>query len=309
MRAAVVRSVGGPESVEVLEVPRPVPGPLQVLIRVAAAGLNPADVALWSGAFGPIPDGVASGIGFDVSGTVVDKGALVGDIAVGADVIAIVHRADLPVRGQAEFVAVDSHAVAPAPTLVDAVGAATLPLNSLTALRLLDAVALHPGQSVLVTGAAGAVGGFAVQLARVAGVRTIGVAGADDADLVTGTLGATWFVDRAAPLAEAVRELVPGGVDAAVDAALIGGQALSAVRDNGRFASANPVAGPPSERGIEVFPVSAQPDGRRLALMAHLADVGLLTPRVAEVFALGDAAKAHARLAAGHLRGRLVLVP
>ena len=196
---------------EVLEVPRPVPGPLQVLIRVAGAGLNPADAALWTGAFGPIPDGVALGIGFDVAGTVVERGALVGDIATGAEVIAVVHRSDLLVRAQAEFVAVDSYAVAPAPNLVDAVRAATLPLNSLTALRLLDAAALRAGQSMLVTGAAGAVGGYAVQLARVAGIKTVAVGRADDADLLTGTLGATWFVDRAASLAKVVRDLVPGG--------------------------------------------------------------------------------------------------
>lgn len=309
MRAAVVRSVGGPDAVEVIEVPRPVPGPFQVLIKVSAAGLNPADAGVWSGAFGPAPEGSHLGLGWDVAGTIVEVGWGVGSLATGASVIAIVQHSAQPVRGQAEYVAVDAYAVATAPSLILPILAATLPLNTLTAATMLDPLELRAGQTLLVTGAAGAVGGYVVQLARVAGVKTIAVGRASDEELLTKTLGATWFVDRDDDLAAAVRRISPVGVDAVADAAVIGGTLLAALRDGGRFSTANPVEGPAPERGIEVYTTSVAPDGRRLAEMSHLADVGLLTPRVAETFPLDEAAKAHARLAEGGLRGRLVLVP
>jgi len=309
VRAAVVRTVGGPDAVEVIDVPRPVPGPGQVLIKVSAAGLNPADAAVWSGLFGPAPDGSHLGLGWDVAGTIAEVGWGPGNLSVGDPVIAIVKQSPQPVRAQAEYVVVDGYAVAAAPSLIPPILAATLPLNTLTAATMLDPLALCAGQTVLVSGAAGAVGGYAVQLARVAGVKTIAVGRADDEELLTKTLGATWFVDRADDLAAAVRRFAPVGVDAVVDAASVGGALFAALRDGGRYSIANPVEGPAPERGIEVFTTSVAPDGRRLAGMSHLADVGLLTPRVAETFPLDDAAKAHARLAEGGLRGRLVLVP
>jgi len=309
VRAAVVRTVGGPDAVEVLEVPRPVPGPGQVLIKVSAAGLNPADAGVWRGLFGPPPEGSHLGLGWDVAGTIADVGWGPGNLSVGDPVIAIVKQSTQPVRAQAEYVAVDVFAVAAAPSLISPILAATLPLNTLTAATMLDPLALRAGQTLLVAGAAGAVGGFAVQLARVAGVKTIALGRASDEELLTTTLGATWFVDRDDDLAAAVRRISPGGVDAVVDAAMIGEPLLAALRDGGRYSIANPVEGPAPERGIEVYKTSVAPDGRRLAEMSHLADVGLLTPRVAETFPLDDAAKAHARLVEGGLRGRLVLVP
>jgi NADPH:quinone reductase-like Zn-dependent oxidoreductase len=139
------------------------------------------------------------------------------------------------------------------------------------------------------------------------GLRVIAAAGEDDEELVR-RLGATAFVSRSANLARAVRDLVPGGVDAAFDAAVLGYPALDAVRAGGSFA-AFAGSGPVPLRGIRVEPVYIHADGAALAGLSALAASGKLTLRVAGTYRLSDAAKAHKRLHAGGLRGRLVLIP
>jgi NADPH:quinone reductase-like Zn-dependent oxidoreductase len=150
------------------------------------------------------------------------------------------------------------------------VHASTLPLNALTAAWALDLLGLREGQSLLVTGAAGAVGGYAVQLATRQGISVTALAREKDEQLVR-SLGAAHVTG------------VTGGADfgAVLDAAILGEPALARV----------------------------SPDGARLAELVRLVDEGVLTLRVAETYALEEAAKAHARLAEGGLRGRLVIVP
>lgn len=140
------------------------------------------------------------------------------------------------------------------------------------------------------------------------GLRVIAAAGDGDEKLV-GNLGAAEFVPRSAALAPAVRDLAPGGVDAVFDAAVLGWPALDAVRAGGAFAAfigAGPV---PPLRGIRVVPIAIHADGAALAGLSRLAAAGKLTLRVAETYPLADAAKAQQRLAAGGVRGRLVLIP
>jgi NADPH:quinone reductase-like Zn-dependent oxidoreductase len=198
-------------------------------------------------------------------------------------------------------------AVAPAPD-TDLVAAATLPLNGLTALQSLDLLGLEPGQTVLVTGAAGAVGGFAVELAAARGLRVVAAASDHDEELVRG-LGADVFVPRSAPLAETVRQVVPGGVDGALDAAVLGLPALDAVRGGGAFVVVIAGAAPPPLRGIRVANVLVRADGAALRELSALVDQGRLTLRVAGTLPLTEVAEAHRRLEKGGLRGRLVLVP
>ncbi|MEZ7125031.1 zinc-binding dehydrogenase [Nonomuraea sp. AD125B] len=158
------------------------------------------------------------------------------------------------------------------------------------------------------TGAAGAVGGFAVQLAAARGLRVIAVAGADDEPLVR-RLGAELFVPRTARLGEAVRRLVPGGAHAALDAAVAGVAALDAVRSGGAFAALVAGGAPLPLRGIRVFHHWIRADGALLSRLAALVEAGSLTLRVAESMPLDQVAAAHRRLAEGGLRGRLVLTP
>ncbi|MFF8013897.1 zinc-binding dehydrogenase [Streptomyces sp. NPDC007929] len=296
MRAVVVNSFGGPDVVEVVETEVPEPGARQVRIKVAAATLNPVDAGVRAGVFGGA--GKRIGLGWDVAGTV-DAVGVAGSWSVGDEVVALDYGMVKPLGTHAEYVVVDTGAAALAPATVDAVRAATLPLNALTAAQALDRLELAPGESLLVTGAAGAVGGYAVQLAAHRGIPVTGLAREGDEAFVR-SLGATGFVSGV---------VADGGFDAVLDAAVLGAPALAAVRDGGRYIGVIPQAEPGSVRGVRTGAVEVSADGARLAELVRLVDEGVLTTRVAETFALEDAAKAHARLDGGGVRGRLVLVP
>ena len=312
MRAVVVRNYGGPEALETADVPVPEPGPGQVRIRVAAAAVNPIDAATRQGLMnmgrpGVISDREQVGIGWDVAGTVEAAGPGVTSLRTGEQVIGLRDRLDQPLGTYAEQVVLDAADVAPAPQGVDSAAAATLPLNGLTTVQALDLLGLSAGQTILVTGAAGGLGGFGVELAAMRGLRVVAAAGDNDEKLVR-ELGAAEFVPRSADLAAAVRDLVPGGVDAVFDAAVLGYPAMDAVRAGGSHASFSGPA-PVPVRGIRVVPVTIHADGAALSALSALAAAGKLTLRVAETYGLEDAALAHERLEAGGLRGRLVLIP
>ncbi|MHA4817243.1 zinc-binding dehydrogenase [Streptomyces aculeolatus] len=297
MRAAVVTEFGGPEAVTIADVEVPEPGAGQVRIKVAAAALNPVDGGTRAGVFGAAPGGGYTGLGWDAAGTVDAVGAGAG-FAAGDAVVALVHGVAKPLGSHAEYVVVDGAAVARAPEAVDAVHAAALPLNALAADQALDLLDPAPGSSLLVTGAAGALGGYAIQLAGDRGVTVTGLARESDEELIR-SLGAEFTTD-------------PGraAYDAVLDAAVLGGElALRWTRDGGAFAAVIPNTAPSPARGIRTAALDVRADGARLAELARLADDGVLTPRVAETYALADAPKAHARLAEGGIRGRLVLVP
>ncbi|MER6079157.1 NADP-dependent oxidoreductase [Streptomyces sp. NPDC001833] len=296
MRAAVVNTFGGPEAVEVVETERPEPSPTQVRIKVAAAALNPVDAGVRAGFFGGA--GKRIGLGWDVAGTV-DAAGVATAWSVGDQVVALAPGIVRPLGSHAEYVVVEADAAATAPATVDAVHAATLPLNGLTAVQALDLLELTEGQSLLVTGAAGAVGGFAVQLAAHRGIAVTALAREADEELVR-SLGAAHFTAGA---------VEAGGFDAVLDAAVLGEPALEWVRDGGGYVGVRPGGEPAPVRGVRTAAVAVTSDGTRLAELVRLVDEGVLTLRVAETFALDDAAKAHARLAAGGVRGRLVLVP
>ncbi|MFF3615950.1 NADP-dependent oxidoreductase [Streptomyces sp. NPDC002580] len=296
MRAAVVTEFGGPEAVEIVEVAVPEPGARQVRIKVAAAAVNPVDAGTRAGVFGGA--GERLGLGWDVAGVVEAAGGASGWNA-GDEVVALAYGTAKSLGTHAEYVVVDADAVAAAPRTVDAAHAATLPLNALTAAQALDRLALEPGQSLLVTGAAGAVGGYVVQLAARLGVSVTALAREDDEELVR-SLGADRFVSGA---------VAPGSVDAVLDAAILGADALEWVRDGGAFLGVIPGAHPASVRGVRTGAVEVAADGARLARLVELVDEGALTTRVAGTYALDEAVKAHARLSEGGLRGRLVLTP
>jgi NADPH:quinone reductase-like Zn-dependent oxidoreductase len=319
MRAVVVRTYGGPEALEIEELPLPVPGPGQIRIRVRAAAVNPVDVFVRSGTAalaGMLPDRAGVGIGWDVAGEVDAVGpALVAAassagaaFAVGDRVVGLSDRLDVPTAGYADYLVLDADSVAAAPRDVSIEAAATLPLNGLTAAQALAGLGLRAGRTLLVTGAAGAVGGYAVELAVAAGLRVVAAASERDRELVLG-FGAELFVPREAELGAAVRALVPGGVDGVLDAATIGVRAHDALRGGGSFASVTGPATPPALRGTRVHTVFVRADGRQLAELVALVEAGTLTLRVAETFPLEKAASAHHRFAEGAVRGRLVLVP
>ncbi|MFF4020149.1 NADP-dependent oxidoreductase [Streptomyces sp. NPDC001843] len=296
MRAAVVRTFGGPEAVEVVEAEVPEPRAREVRIKVAASALNPVDAGARSGAFGGA--GKQVGLGWDVAGTV-DAVGVATAWNVGDEVVALDYGMTKPVGAHAEYVVVPTDAVALAPATADAAHAATLPLNALTAAQGLDLLELAPGQSLLVTGAAGAVGGYAVQLAVHQGVSVTALAREGDEELVR-SLGAAHATSG---------DIAPAGYDAVFDAAVLGEPALEWVRDGGGYVGVIPQAQPAPVRGVRTSAVEVAADGARLAELVRLADEGVLTLRVAETYSLEDAVKAHVRQAEGGVRGRLVIVP
>jgi NADPH2:quinone reductase len=307
MRAAVVRKAGGPEAVEVLEVPLPEPGPFQLRIKIAAAALNPADRAVWAGVFRPAEGVEYIGLGLDGAGTVDAVGPGVA-LPIGTPVIVFDSGVLNATKTQAEYLVTDLNSIALAPAGMDLTLAATIPLNTMTASLALDYFPLHPRDTLLVTGAAGAVGGFAVELARTRGVRIIAQGRSEDEQFLRDR-GATSFVSRDEDLNEAVRRFAPDGVDGVLDAAALGAPAMAAVRDGGVYVSVRADVLPESERGVVVRLTTAGPEPTRLSYLSALAEVGLLTPRVAQTFPLEQAAEAHALLAEGGQRGRILLVP
>ncbi|MGW7425178.1 NADP-dependent oxidoreductase [Streptomyces sp. NPDC054813] len=302
MRAVVLTTYGGPERLSVSDVPEPaVPEPDGVLVRVAAAAVNPVDLQTRAGAHAEHsafrPPMI---LGWDVAGTVTAVGDDVTGFRVGDPVVAMSAQMATGRGTYAETVALPADIVAPAPASVPLTTAAGLPLAALTARQALDALALPDGATLLVTGALGAVGGLAVQLARLRGLTVVAqVRSARDEDHAR-ALGA----DR---VVSAARIPVPG-VDGLLETAGLP-EAIGAVRDNGRAVSVVPTRVPAAERGIHVAVSHVEQDGPGLAALGSLVDGGGLRLRTAKELGFEDAPEAHRLLAAGGVRGKLLLLP
>jgi NADPH:quinone reductase-like Zn-dependent oxidoreductase len=181
-------------------------------------------------------------------------------------------------------------------------------MNGLTARRALDLLQLRPGEVVAVTGAAGAFGGYVVQLAKSDGLTVVADAADNDEDLVR-DLGADVVVRRGDDVADRIREHFPDGVDGLADGSLQGAAVLPAVKDGGAVATVRGYRGD-GQRGLRVTPVWVREmaeEQEKLERLREQAEKGELTLRVADVLRAEDAAEAHRRLEAGGVRGRLVL--
>jgi NADPH2:quinone reductase len=312
MRAVGIMEFGGPEALRLVELPDPEAGPGEVRLRVRAATVNPTDTVLRSGGradrlkdvpppYVPCMDaaGVLEQIGEGVET----------DLRLGERVMAIV----LPL-GQhgayAERVVVPAASVVRSPSMVSDAEAATLPMNGLTVRQALDELALEPGQTLAVTGAAGAVGGYAVQMGKAAGLWVIADAAPRDEELVR-ALGADAIVARGDDFARRVRQIAAGGVDGLIDAAVMNAIVAPAVRDGGRVATLRGYdGGDVAGSGVTFCPIFVRNyarEQRKLEALGHLVEQGELTLRVARTLPAEDAAEAHRLLEAGGVRGRLVL--
>lgn len=310
MTSIVVNSFGGPEVLELVERPLPDPGPGQVRVRVEAAGVHPVDLFVRSGPpAGFLADRVQPPyiLGWDLAGAVDAVGDGVTGFRPGDRVIGLTSWKRTGAGSYTDYAVFDASWLAPAPTSVSAAEAATIPLNALTAAQAVDRLDVAPGTTIVVTGAAGSLGGFAVELAVARGFRVLAVAARADESVVR-TFGAELFVTRSDDVAQAVRAMLPAGADGLVDAAVIGPPAIGAVRDGGRFVAVTAHA-PAPERGVNVTVIDVQPDGPRLAELSAAVDAGTITPRLVATYPFAQVAEAHRRQAKGGIRGRLVLVP
>ena len=292
MRVAEVAQFGGPEALRLGERPDPSAGPGEVVVRIGAANVNPTDLATRAGVHSPPGLALPYVPGWDLAGTV-DGERVVGMIPFG--------RIGGRVGAYAEAAAVDPEWLAPLPDGVDDVTAATLPLNALTARQGLDLIAAPAGATLLVTGATGAVGGFATQLAVRDGLRVVALASTDDEDWVA-SLGADEVLPRGTDLARI------GTVDAVFDGIPLGPESTASLRDGGTAVFTRPPRAEP-ERGMRFETVFVQPDPDMLRALAEDLAAGRLRTRIADVVPLADAARAHALNEAGGLRGKVVLQP
>jgi NADPH2:quinone reductase len=313
MKVVGLTKFGGPEVLEIIEVPDPHPGPGEVRVRVHAAAVNPSDLAVReSGYHGRMADLPKPYIpGWDASGVIDEVGPGTDErLKVGDKVVAVTSSTS-PAKGayQQELI-VPAASVVHAPRNLDFPAASTLLMNALTARLGLDAMALKPGQTLAVTGSAGALGGYVIQLARADGLRVIADVSDSQADHeLIKRLGADQLVARGPGFTDRVRALIPNGVDGLFDTALLNGAAVPAIADGGVLVTVR-AWNEPVERGIRVFPVlvaTALTDTAKLARLRDQAEAGVLTPRVARVLPAAQAAEAHRILEKGGVRGRLVL--
>ncbi|MEX3757342.1 NADP-dependent oxidoreductase [Mycobacteroides abscessus] len=313
MRAVGFSEFGGPEVMKVLSLPEPIPGPGEVRIRVTAADINPSDALARSGRLvetGPkrFPLSQSYVVGWNVAGVIDSVGSINGsNLRVGDSVIALV-LPRLTAGAQAEYVVAPVDQVVLAPQNMSLVEASTLLLNAYSAWLALDRLSLSKGDSVLVTGGAGAVGSYVIELAKSYGLVVIADAAPKDRDLVADS-GADVVLPRGDGLLQAVLDQV-GQVGGTVDTALVGASLSTAVRDGGTIFTLQPPPEPETARvkyEFEDIYFHVPNSGRILQRLRDLAEQGVLTPRVADVYLPQQIVEAHERLSQGNLRGRLVL--
>ena len=310
MRAIGVSEFGGPDVLREFQIPERHAGPGEVRIDVRAAAVNPTDTVLRSGAYAERlrtnpPPYVP---GMDVAGVLDEVGPEVSGLGVGDQVMAIVVP-DGAHGGYSESLVLPERSVVRVPAGADDVAAASLPMNALTARQALDLLELQPGQTLAVTGAAGAFGGHVVQLAKADGLKVIADAADKDRELVR-SLGADVIVERGDDVAKRLREVEPEGVHAVADGAVHNELVLPAVRDGGRVATVRFFSAE-GERGITYHPVSVrdyQLEKEKLDRLRAQVEEGVLSLRVAQTFSADQAPEAHRALEAGGARGRMVLM-
>jgi NADPH:quinone reductase-like Zn-dependent oxidoreductase len=306
MRAAVADRYGGPDVLEVREVDDPKVGPDYVLVRVAAASINPVDSKIVAGRLeGAFPVVWPLIPGWDVAGEVVGVGPAVRHVHVGDQVVGYARKDLVGTGSWAELVALPARAVGPAPPGLDAVHASCLPLAGMTAWQcLVEDLEVGAGDTVLIHAATGGVGHLATQLAVARGARVIGTCSEPNHDFLRSLGGEP--VSYGEGLAERVRSVAPDGVDAMAD--LVGGGVLDAtaslLRTPGRVVSILERDAATTHGGTYVF---VRPERAHLVALAELSERGRITPHVQSVHDLDAVRAAVEEATGGSVRGKVVL--
>ena len=309
MKAVRFHEYGDPGVLRYEDVEQPVPGPGEVRLRVAGSAFNPVDDGIRGGYLqGPFPVALPHIPGIEVAGTVDALGEGVAGVQLGDDVIGF-----LPIAGDgaaAEYAVAPAEILAPAPTSIPLGDAAALPMVGLTAWQaLFDDAGLEAGQRVLINGAGGAVGGYAVQLAKGAGAYVIATASPRSVARVR-SAGADEVIDHTA-----ADVTVAEPVDVLLNLARIAPEQLAAlvavVRPGGVVVNTVPTIPTPAddERGVRAVGLLVRSDTDQLGHLVALVDRGELRIDVAERVPLTELAAIHARAATGDLRGRVVVLP
>lgn len=311
MKAVRFHEYGGPEVLRYEDVEQPEPGTGQVRVRVAATSFNPVDDGIRGGYLqGPFPVTLPHVPGIDVAGTVDALGAGVDAWQVGDEVVGFLPMVDD--GASAEYVLAPAEVLTAAPRAIPLADAAALPEVGLTARQaVVEDAGVRPGQRVLVNGASGAVGGYAVQLAKRAGAVVVATGGPRSAERLR-ALGADDVVDHTAgDVADAVTE----PVDVLINLARLAPERFAAlvgrVRDGGVVVNTVPASPAPADeaRGVRAVELFVRNDATALAELVTLVDRGELTVDVDRRVSLAELASVHAAADAGTLRGKVVVVP
>jgi NADPH:quinone reductase len=297
MRAVILTSFGGLDALELADLAEPIPGEGEEVVSVRAVALGPWDLTAADGYFRQLGGSTAfpQVQGWDFSGQTAD----------GRRVLGFTAQPWMGVGAMAEQIAMPAALLAPLPDGLDWAQGAALPVSALTAQLLNEAAKVSEGDVVLVTGAAGMVGGMAAQVARSRGARVVAAVRDSDAAQAR-SLGAEATVSTGAELADEVRQGWPDGIDACLDT--IGLQAaLATVRDGGAYVTTQPTGVPSAERGISAQAVQVQPDAAALGPLAEQAATGGLTVRVAATVPLAEFRRGYDLLARGGVRGKIVV--
>lgn len=298
MRAVTLTSFGGLEALELADLPEPMLAEGEEVVSVRAVALGPWDLSA--------ADGYFQELGGSTAFPQVQGWDFAGQTADGRRVLGFTAQPWMGVGALAERIAMPGALLAPLPDGLDWAQGAALPVSALTARLLNEAAKVSEGDRVLVTAAAGMVGGMATQLARARGASV--VAAVRDSDAVQArTLGAEATVSTGDGLAAELRRGWPDGIDACLDT--IGLQdALAAVRDGGAYATTQPTGVPSAGRDISVQAVQVQPDAAALGPLAEQAAAGVLTVRVAATVPLAEFRRGYDLLARGGVRGKVVVL-
>jgi NADPH:quinone reductase-like Zn-dependent oxidoreductase len=306
MKAVRIHSYGGPEVLQYEAAPRPKPGKGEVLIRVHAAGVNPIDWKVRAGYMKDfIPHSFPLILGWDVSGVIEEVGPNVSRFKKGDEVYSL---PDHTRNGAyAEYIVVRESEVALKPNALHHVRAAAVPLATLTAWQaLFDTAQLQPRQCVLIHGAAGGVGHFAVQLAKWKGAHVIGTASAKNHEMLY-KLGADELIDYTTQRFEDVTR----NIDVVLDT--IGGdtqeRSWQVLKKGGILVSfvQSPSENKAKEHGVRCIRLGARPNGQELVEIAKIVDAGKLAPVIDRILPLSETRRAHEVSQSGHTRGKIVL--
>ncbi len=312
MKAAILNEFGGPEKIKIekIEIPELKEG--DVLIRVKAAGVNPVDAVITKGYYkDKIPHSFPIVLGWDFAGVVEDRGHGARRFAIGDNVYAYVRRPQIKWGSFGQYIVVPDCYLATKPIKLNWNEAAGIPLAGLTAYQALcDAGNLLEGQRVLIIGASGGVGSFAIQLAKSKGAEVIGVASKKNHAYMR-EMGANHTIDyHEQHIGEAVKNIFPKGIDLILDCT--SGESLQksliSLKKSGKVVSTLS-QGENVDPGIDFQFVFVEPDARQLKYLRKLADAGKLRVQVSKTYSLEETAEALKQIETLHTTGKIIIIP